>query len=170
MTYTSEYNAQLARIVAAIKTVIDVGRVHDRPRHGSFLDMWMTEIDGIQVIRSWEISVGPERTERLQQAHRHRYRTWEIRGVVAVMDLDPADDEAIPADTHTDASYHLINRLAGEITDALEGDRLAGTAAGAWIDLLDPPTKAEPVVVEIGGGPICWGVTLTVVPYTIVSP
>ena len=143
MSYTSEYNAQLARLVDAVASVTDVGRVHDRPRHGDFQEMWVAIIDGVPVIRSWTISVQNEATERREQAHRHRYRTWEILGTVGMMDLDPADDEDQPGDVHDAASYHVINRLAGEITDAIEGDRAAGTAAGTWIDLTDPPTTCQ---------------------------
>lgn len=170
MTYSAEYDAQLARLVAAIKSVPDIGRVHDRPRAGDFEQMWVAEIDGVTQIRSWEISVGTERVARVQQAHRHRYRPWLIRGNVGLTDLNPAGDDPEPVgDVYTDASYHVINRLAGEITDAIEADRAAGVAAGAWIDF-DPVAKAEPQVVEIGGGAIAWGITLTVEPYTIVSP
>lgn len=173
MTYTTEYNAQLARLVAAISSVTDVGRVHDRPRHGDFAQMWTTKIEGVEQIRAWEISPGPERVERIQQAHRHRYRTWEIRGVVGLTDLasDSGDENLDPVgDSNTDASFHIIHRLAGEISDAIEGVRDAGRDAGDWTDLLDPVQKREPTVIEIGGGPIAWGITLTVEAYTIVSP
>ncbi len=171
MTYTAEYDGQLARILAAVRGVPDVGRVHDRPRQGDFETMWTTKIDGVQQIRSWEISVGPERVERVQQNHRHRYRMWEIRGVVGLTDLAPdGDDLDTPADDYADASFHVLHRLAGEITDALEATRSAGVTAGDWIDLLDPPQKDIPTVVEIGGGAIAWGITLNVEAYTIVSP
>lgn len=170
MTYTSEYNAQLAALVAAAKTVADVGRVHDRPRHGDFRDRWVANIDGADQIRSWEIA--PEQTEviRREQAGRHRYRTWALRGVVGLADMALEDEpENPPADEATNASFHVAQRLAGEIADALDAARAAHVAAGTFIDH-DPTQIGEPQVVTIGGGALCWGITLTLTGYTIVHP
>lgn len=171
MTYTAEYNAQLEAIRTAILTVTDVGRVHDRPRHGDFRDRWTTTINGIEQVRAWEISPQPDEVVRREQGRRHRYRTWQITGSVGLEDLaleaDP--DESDPNDSFTDASFHTLRRLAGEISDALDTARPAWVAAGTFIDT-DPTQQGEAQVVTIGGGALCWGTTLTLRGYTIVTP
>ncbi len=170
MTYTTEYNAQLAALVAATATVTDAGRVHDRPRHGDFRERWVAKIDGIDQIRSWEIA--PEQTEviRREQGRRHRWRTWAIRGVVGLSDMALEEEpENPPSDIAADASFHVTQRLAGEIADAIDAARAAHVAAGTFIEQ-EPTEISEPQVVTIGGGALCWGITLTLTGYTIVTP
>jgi len=170
MTYTEEYNAQLAALIAATKSITDVGRVHDRPRHGDFRERWVAKIDGLEQIRSWEIA--PEQTEviRREQGRRHRYRTWAIRGVVGLSDMALEDEpQNPPADESTDASFHVAQRLAGEIADAVDVAREAHVAAGTFIDH-EPTQISEPQVVTIGGGALCWGITLTLTGYTVITP
>ena len=172
MSYTSEYNDQKDAIVAAISSVTDVGRVHDRPRYGDFRERWVTNINGQPQIRSWEITPGETQVVRREQGRRHRYRTWEIRGVVGLEDLaaEANPDEADPADTFANASYHVIQRLAGEIADAIDGARTQHTADGTFIDHETPTQIGEAQVVTIGGGALCWGITLTITGYTILTP
>lgn len=172
MTATEEYDAQRTAIVAAVSSVTDVGRVHDRPRHGDFRDRWVTTINGIPQIRAWEVKPGLTEVIRREQGRRHRYRTWEITGMVGLEDLaaesDP--DAADPADTYDDASFHVIERLAGEIADAIDTARTAHTAAGVFTDHETPTQISEPQVVTIGGGALCWGITLTITGWTVVTP
>lgn len=168
MTYTTEYDAQRDAIVAAVRSVTDAGRVHNRPRLGDFRTRWTTTINGREEVRSWELSSDPVEVIRREQGRRHRYRTWILRGVHAIEDRSP-DDSSSQGDTDNNASYHTINRLAGEIADAIDATRDANVAAGTFIDQ-DPTQIEEPTVVQIGGGPIAWGVTLTVRGYTILTP
>lgn len=170
MTYTDEYNAQLAALLVAVTAVTDVGRVHDRPRHGDFRERWVVELNGITEIRSWEIA--PEQTDvvRREQGRRHRYRTWAIRGVIGLSDIALEDEpENPPADEATDASFHVAQRLAGEIADSIDAARESHVAAGTFIDH-EPVQIGEPQVVTIGGGALCWGVTLTLTGYTVITP
>lgn len=171
MTYTSEYNAQLAAIRTAVLSVANVGRVHDRPRHGDFRERWVARINGLDQIRAWEISPQPDETIRREQGRRHRYRTWQITGVVGLEDLaaEASPSEATPNDEFTDASFHTLRRLAGEISDALDTARPTWVAAGTFIDT-DPAQQSEAQVITIGGGALCWGTTLTMRGYTIVTP
>jgi hypothetical protein len=171
VTYTSEYNAQLTAIRTAILTVPDVGRVHDRPRHGDFRERWIATINDVPQIRAWEISPQPDEVVRREQGRRHRYRTWQITGVVGLEDLAAEADpnETDPADEYAAASFHILRRTAGEIADALDAARPAWVAAGTFIDT-DPTQQAEATVVTIGGGALCWGTTLTIRGYTIVTP
>jgi hypothetical protein len=171
MTYTSEYNAQLNAIRTAILTVPAVGRVHDRPRHGDFRERWVTNIGGINQIRAWEISPQPDEVIRREQGRRHRYRTWQITGTVGLEDLAAEQDPNTtdPADAYPAASFHVLRTLAGEISDALDAARPAWVAAGTFIDT-DPTQQGEAQVVTIGGGALCWGTTLTMRGYTIVTP
>ena len=170
MTYTAEYRAQKDAIVAAIQSVTDVGRVHDRPRLGDFRERWVTTIDGQAQIRSWEISPAPVEVVRREQGRRHRYRTWEIRGVVAITDQG-IDTEGDPdGDIDGSASYHVIQELAGEIADAIDTAREQHTADGSFIDHETPTQIAEPQVITIGGGVLCWGITLTITGWTVVTP
>lgn len=167
MTYTSEYNDQLAAIIAAINGVTDAGRIHDRPRHGDFRERWVIKINGIEQIRSWEIAPGDIDVNRREQGRRHRYREWTITGAVGLADMAIEDQpETLPTDTNTDASFHVIQRLAGEIADALDVDT---TKAGSFIDT-DPTDIDPPQVVTIGGGALCWGISLSFVGYTILTP
>ena len=175
MTYTTEYNDQLAAIQAAILAVDDpanqvyIGRVHDRPRHGDFMQRWVTSIEGVDQIRAWEIAPNLNEVNRREQSRRHRYRTWQITGVVGLTDMAAEEDEDNPpGDVHTDASFHTINRLAGEIADSIDTAREAHVAAGTWIHH-DPTQISEPTVVTIGGGALCWGVILLLRGYTIVT-
>jgi hypothetical protein len=167
MTWTAEYEAQRDAILAAIASVPQVGRIHDRPRYGDALTLWSTTIQGRAVVQSWEVRRGATTPQRLQQGHRHRYTTWQIVGYVAIE--DSSDPEGEPADRDNNASYHTINRLAGEIADALEAARLPAVAAGTWIDF-EPVEVPEPVVVTIGGGALCWAITLELNGYTVISP
>lgn len=170
MTYTTEYRAQRDAIIAAIKTVDDVGRVHDRPRHGDFHDRWVARIGGEDQIRAWEINPTPVEVIRREQGRRHRYRTWQIRGVLAVTDQG-IDTEGDPkGDIDPSASFHIIQELAGEIADAIDTAREAHTASGAFTDHETPTQIAEPQVVTIGGGALCWGITLTITGWTVVTP
>lgn len=155
MSASTEQAAQRAYLVAAISSVPNVGRVHDRPRYGDAFDHWIATIGGIPTIRAWELGLSPEgvRAVRTTQAHRHRYRGWLIRGWVGLED--------------DDASYHHVTDLAGDIADAIDADR---TWAGSALDTVAPTQVTEPDVVTIGGGPLCWGVTLSVVAYTVVEP
>lgn len=168
MSYTSEYNGQLDVIVAHVASVPNVGRVHDRPRAGSAEDHWTYEIAGINEIRAWEISPAGHSIIRREQGRRHRYRTWQIVGYVGLRDVTIIAEGGVensPADTDPDASWHVINRLAGEIADVIDGDqRLSDT----MIDH-DPVEIPTPDVVVIGGGHLCWGITLTFTGYTIVT-
>lgn len=166
MTWTAEYQEQRDAILAAIATVTDVGRIHDRPRYGDALTMWNTTIGGKPQVRSWEVRRGNTTPQRIQQGHRHRYTTWQIVGYVGIED---STDDRNPKDSDPDASYHTINQLAGEVADALEVARPANVAAGTWTDY-DPVAVPEPVVVTIGGGALCWAVTLELYGYTVVSP
>ncbi len=167
MSYTSEYNAQLAAIVALVGAVPDVGRVHDRPRHGDFRERWASDIDGLTQIRAWEIHPSDNEVNRREQGRRHRYREWEITGVVGLADIAlEAEPGNLPLDTDSDASFHVINRLAGEIADALDLDR---SKTDSFIDT-DPCQIEPPQVLTIGGGALCWGVTLSFVGYTILTP
>lgn len=170
MTYTSEYRAQRDAIVTAVASITNVGRVHDRPRHGDFRERWVTQIDGEDQIRAWEINPTTTEVVRREQGRRHRYRTWEIRGVVAVTDQGIETEGDPRGDTDPTASFHIIQELAGEIADALDGAREAHTAAGAFTDHETPTQIAEPQVVTIGGGALCWGVTLTLTGWTVLTP
>lgn len=171
MTYTSEYRAQNAAIVAAITSVTDVGRVHDRPRYGDFREMTVVKLNGVDQIRSWEIAPEPVEVVRREQGRRHRYRTWTIRGVVGLADLAAEEDEkqATPGDIAGGATFHVVQELAGEIADALDTARASWVADGVFIDTA-PTQIEEPTVVTIGGGAICWGITLRIDGYTIVTP
>lgn len=169
MTYTDEYRGQRDAIVAAINTVADVGRVHDRPRHGDFRERWTATIDGVQQIRSWELTPATIEVIRREQGRRHRYRTWEINGVVAVTDQGLADPDNPKGDTDEDASFHIIQELAGEIADAFDTARAGHVAAGTWIDH-EPTQIGQPQVITIGGQALCWGITLTIIGYTILTP
>lgn len=169
MTFSTEYDAQLTAIRDTILTVTDVGRVHDRPRLGDFRTRWTTTVNGTPQIRAWEITPGPGDVNRREQARRHRYRNWEIRGVVGLEDLGAETTEDQPADSDLTASYHTCVRLGGEIADALDAARAANVAAGTFIDT-EPVQLSEPTVVQIGGGPIAWGITLTMRGYTILTP
>lgn len=150
----TEYEAQRDAITAIIGGIADVGRVHDRPRYGDAADHWITTIGGKPQIRAWEIGLEEPGTEvvRLQQAHRHRYRTWIIRGWVGL------EDDA--------ATYHTILTLAGDIADALDATQ---TLNGACLDH-DPVQTGPPIVVTIGGGTLCWGINLTLMAWTVVLP
>lgn len=159
MSASTEQAAQRAYLAQAARTVTDVGVVHNRPRYGDAYDHWIADIGGVPRIRAWEIGLSPEgvRTERTTQAHRHRYRGWLIRGYVGLEDDNGADA----------GSYHHVTDLAGDIADAIDSDR---TWDGSALDTVAPTQVAEPVVLTIGSGALCWGVTLSVVAYTVVSP
>lgn len=152
----TEQAAQRAYLKATLEAVADIGRVHDRPRYGDAAEHWITTIDGVPQIRAWEIGLadGGVTAERLTANHRHRQRPWLIRGWVGLEDADDA------------ATYKLIADLAADIADAVDVDPTWGGSA-----LHAPPTTVgEPVVVTIGGGSLCWGITLQAVPYTVVHP
>lgn len=169
MTYTAEYNAQRDAITTALATVANIGRVHDRPRLGDFRSRWTTQIGAAPEIRAWEVQAGTVNVVRREQGRRHRYRNWIINGVLGLADLSAENTDNPAADLDPDASWHEINRLAGEAADALDAAREAWVAADTFIDT-DPTEIGEPTVIQIGGGPICWGVTLTIRGYTIVTP
>lgn len=150
-----EQAAQRAWLRDTIAAIDDIGIVHDRPRYGDAHQHWVTTINGKDQIRAWELGLESPgvSVSRLSANHRHRYRTWLIRGYVYI-----GDD---------DATYNTIIDLAGDIADAIDADPTMG---GAALHTTTPVQVAEPVVLTIGGGTLCWGITLTVVPYTVVMP
>lgn len=170
MTYSTEYDAQVTALHALISSVPDVGRVHDRPRAGDAETHWMTTISGVPEIRAWEIVLAPDavNVERREQGRRHRYRTWQIVGYVGLRDtteIVEGGDQITPMDQDLGASWHVINRLAGEIADAIDAtEDLSGTMINHF-----PVDIPAPDVVTIGGNHLCWGVTLSVTGYTIVE-
>jgi hypothetical protein len=169
VTASSEYDGQVTAIRTTLLTVEGIGRVHDRPRLGDFRERWVVELAGVPEIRAWEIQTGNTRTVRREQGRRHRYREWQVNGMVGLADLPLEDSENPTGDSNLDASWHTINRLAGEAADAVDAAREAWVAAELFIET-EPTETAEPTVIQIGGGPICWGTTLTIRGYTILTP
>lgn len=159
MTYT----AQVTAIAAKLATVDDVGIVHTRPRFGDALTHWVTEIEGIPTIRAWEIGLDVEgiRVERTTQAHRHKWTTFLIRGYMSLGEPEIDDDtgEEVP----TIGGYNTLVDFASAIGDALDVDPTVG---GTMLDH-NATQIGEPTPLVIGGGPICWGITLSLTGYVV---
>lgn len=156
----SEYSDQRDAIIGIVGAVPNVGKVHPRPRLGDAHDLYVVNLNGVDLIRGWEVGLGDPGVapQRIQQAHRHRYRTWAIRGYHSI-----DDDGTITGDG---PSYDRMMDLAEAIGDALDADQRLG---GTCLDH-EPTTIGEPDAIGIGGGWLCWGITLTLTCYTVVSP
>lgn len=158
MSYADQRDA----IAAHLNAIADIGLVHDRPRYGDAHEHWVTQIGGVDTIRAWEIGVDEPgiETERIQQRHRHIWRNWRIQGYLGLEDQT--------------ASYHTILNLAEQIADTLETDqKLTGPAgefpAGTCLDH-EPVQTAAPTVLTIGGGFLCWGITLHLRTLEVTAP
>lgn len=147
----SDYTDQLAVIYATVTaTVGTAGVVHDFPRYGDVFSNYVKD----DQVNGWEIGLDAPGTidTRETQGHRKRERHWRIQGYIAVLDVGTDGnynlDEA--------GSYKTINDTAVAIADALEADfDLGGTALSH-----DPVTIEEPLQITIGGGVLCWGVSI----------
>ncbi len=152
------YASQRDAIAAKLESIPNIGRVHARPRYGDAFDHWVTTLNGVDQIRAWEIGLGDPgiAPRRIQQAHRHKYVTFSIRGYLSLVD-DAGDGSG---------SYDTIVTLAETIGNTLDADqRISDT----MIDH-EPTQIQEPLVVTIGGGALCWGITLNMTGYAIESP
>lgn len=154
----SEYTDLRNRIVSRINTVSNIGRVHDRPRYGDAHDHWIVTIDGVDQIRAWEVGLDPgadTEVEDQEQAWRHRYRNWLIRGWVSLVD-DPG-------------TYDVIVELSEGIADAIDADpRLGGLCHNTQPTQIGSPA---PVFLALGESePLCWGVELRLQTLNIVTP
>lgn len=158
MTYT----AQVAAITAKMLTVPDVGVVHERPRFGDALTHWVTDINGVPTIRAWEVGLDGDgiRVERTTQAHRHKWSTFLIKGY---MSLGEPEEDADGAEIPSVGGYGTLVDLALLIGDALDADP---TVAGTMLDH-NGTQIGEPVAMVIGGGVICWGITLSMTGYVV---
>jgi len=152
------YATQLAAIAALGATITNVGRIHTHPRYGDAHDHWVTSIDGVDVIRAWEIGLdeGGIRGDRVTEAHAGHYYQWRIQGYVGL------DDEA--------ASYTDAVTLAEAWRDILEANpTLSGTCLDMVGDNAGSPDISDPVDLTIGGGFLCWGITIRFTTYEIAS-
>ena len=152
------------RIAVLVGGVTDVGRVHTRPRYGDAAEHWLTQIGGIDQIRAWEISLdydAPTETDDPEQAWKHIWRPWIIRGWVDL--IDGSTDEPGPTET-----YPTVVELAGSITDAIDADRrLNGTCQRKSPCQVDNPS---PLFLPLGGGEaLCWYTTIRFRTLNIVS-
>ena len=152
------YATQLARIAAIVSAVGDIGRVHSWPRFGDAAEHYVTTVDGIRQIRGWEIGLDDTGIEgqRVTEAHAAHYTNWRIRGYLSLA------DEA--------ASYNTIIALAEQIRAGLEADP---TLAGACLDMVGEnqgsPDISPPDNFTIGGGHLCWTITIGFTTYDIGS-
>ena len=148
------YAAQRDAIATIMATIPDIGRIHTRPRYGDAYEHWVTTLNGIDQIRAWEIGLADPGIEprRIQQNHRHKYSTFRIQGYISLADVD--------------ATYDTVIELAEAIGNALDADQRLGNT------MLDhePAVIGEPVVLTIGGGALCWGITLTMTGYEVTQP
>lgn len=167
----TEFEDQSAALVNIIQAVDpDIGRVHNRPRYGDAYDNWIVQVDGIDQVRSWEVGLADDAVRsRRDQAGRTRYRTFEIRGFVSIIDKPVDEAEGPDWDEWVDSGYWVINRLAEQITDAIDTNPSLidpVTTNPTCIDIEEPCRIENAVPITIGGGFLCWGITIEVTTWT----
>ena len=147
----TDYTQQRDVILGIVAGIDGVGRVHTTPRWGDFYELYVDESTDPSRILGWEIGLDEPGTEtwRAQQGHVSRRRWWAIRGYVG-LENEPA-------------TYDLINELALAIQRAIDADQ---TLSDTCLEH-DTVQTSEPVPITIGGGPLCWGVTLRFYAYDI---
>jgi hypothetical protein len=164
----SEFTDQLARIHTLVEGVTNIGKVYDRPRHGTADRLWTAEIAGIPLIRAWEIGLaGDTVTDRVAQGNRTRFRPWRIQGYVGPIDIQDDDPDNMwfdPAEAQNiTPGYKAALDLAEGIAEAIEGDRTLG---GTCLDIASPEDDqigtriSDPDVFSIPQGPLCWTISI----------
>lgn len=156
-----DYLAQRDAIAAVVSAIPEVGRVHKRPRYGDAADHWIVTYDGIPRIRAWEIGLNAPGITATESTANHETRRvpWIIRGYIGLED-NLGDNQEIDGG----GSIDQIITYGGRIADAIKADRTIG---GTVLDLEQPPTVTDPVVVTVGGGSLCWGVSVTFVTWSV---
>ena len=167
----SEYSDQRDAIVAIVEGVSGAGRVHDRPRWGDARSLWVTTIDDIEQIRAWELGLrDPGQTEeRLTQAHVHTYRHWQLRAWFSLIEPQNLLGEGAEGLSEYDKdwvgdNYVRIIELGNLIKSALNADR---DLTNTCLDMTLPPQMSQPEALTIGGGHLCWSLTIDFDAYTI---
>lgn len=159
-TRTADYIAQRDAIAAIVASISEVGRVHRRPRYGDAAEHWIVNYDGIPRIRAWEIGLGgPVVATDSTDAFETRRWPWIIRGYVGLED-HLGDNPELDAD----GSYDTMLYLAAAIADAINADKTLG---GVTLDIEAPPTITEPVTLTVGGGALCWGISVTFTTWSV---
>lgn len=179
----TEHADQLDGIVETIDDIDRIGRIHDRPRRGDAHSLWVTNIDGIDQVRAWEIGLrGGDQSVRRERitggGHYHVWRSWQIRGwfsLIEPQDLEGDGEEANPAHDLDFAAdnYLQISNLAESIATALNANRRLASAenpTGTCLEMTLPPQVSEPEPLTIGGGLICWSITIDFDAYTVTRP
>jgi len=177
------YTNQLDAIVETIDGIDGIGRIHDRPRRGDAYNLWVANIDGLDQIRAWEIGLrGGDQAVRRERitggGHNHVWRAWSIRGWVSL--IEPQDihgngaeaDEIHDTDFASD-NYRSVIELGDTIAAAVEDNRrLTSTdyPSGTCLELTLPPQVSEPEALTIGGGFLCWSITIDFDAYTVETP
>lgn len=152
----SRYSDQLGFLVTTLEAITDIGRVHNRPRYGDAHEHWTTKLNGEDTIRAWEVGLEDPGTtnESTSQHFLHERRHWIIRGYLSLIDKDPLTGEL----SDSAASYHVINELGLAIASAINADPTMG---GTALDHNEVQVT-DPAVITIGGGFLCWGISLSV--------
>jgi len=160
----STYTAQRDAIVAVLNGITGIGLVYSRPQVGSVNDLWITDIDGIPVVRAWQIGLAePVEAHVTAQAFRGIYRPWLILGWAGPISND---------DTPITDGYTTLCTLGEQILDAIAADR---TLAGTCLDLSAPGagivvTQTEPDTFSVPGGPLCWSTQIAFTAWTESTP
>ncbi len=177
----SEYSDQRDAIMETIGGITDIGRLHDRPRNGDARHLWVTEIDGIEQVRAWELGLrdpGPTRERLTGGGHVHTYRHWQIRGWFSLVEPQDLLGEGAEGNDDYDSdwvgdNYIEIEELGQLIADALEDNRPLSSVAnpsGTCIELTLTPQITDPEALALGGGHLCWSIAIDFDAYTIKNP